>query len=190
MTKPATSTLGARVRALRKSAKLTLVELSKLSGVALATLSRIETGRMTGTLECHQAIAKAFGIPLPDLYREVAAETPLVVLRRRAQANTDRFVYGKGAVMEMLTSKIFAKRMMPMLVALAPGRGTESEESQPSVEKFLYVLMGVVQAQVGTESHRLKAGDALYFAGSLPHSWRNAGRGKAQCLCVTSPPAL
>lgn len=190
MTKPTTSTLGTRIRALRKSAKLTLVELSKLSGVALATLSRIETGRMTGTLECHQAIAKAFGIPLPELYREMAAETPLVVLRRRAQANSDRFVYGKGAVMEMLTSKIFAKRMMPMLVTLAPGRGTESEASQPSVEKFLYVLSGAVHVQVGTESHRLKAGDALYFAGSLPHTWRNAGRGKAQCLCVTSPPAL
>lgn len=188
--KEPTNTLGARIRSLRQEAKLTLAELSKLSGVALATLSRIETGKMTGTLESHQAIAKAFGLPLPDIYREVAAETPLVIVHRRSQTNGDRFVYGKGATFEMLTSKVFAKRMMPMLVTLAPGRSTQVEESQPGVEAFLYILSGTVEARVGADHHRLSAGDTLYFAAALPHVWRNPGQTVARCLCVTSPPAL
>ena len=188
--KPTRNALGTRLRTLRTEAKLTLAELSKLSGVALATLSRIETGRMTGTLESHMAIAKTLGIPLPDLYREVAAETPLVVVHRKTQTDGDRFVYGQGATFQMLTSKVFAKRMMPMLLTLAPGKGTQSEASQPGVEKFLYVLSGIVEAQVGADRQRLRAGEALYFAASLTHHWRNAGRTVAQCVCVTSPPAL
>jgi len=186
----AKNTLGARIRSLRREGKLTLAELSKLSQVALATLSRIETGKMTGTLESHMAIAKVLGVPLPDLYRDVAAETPLVILHPRGQPNGDRFVYGKGAAFEMLTSKVFAKRMMPLLLTLAPGRSTQSEESQPGVEKFLYVLSGTIEAQVGADHHRLQAGDALYFAAALPHHWRNPARVAARCLCVTSPPAL
>lgn len=169
---------------------MTLAELSKLSGVALATLSRIETGRMTGTLESHMAITKAFGIPLPELYRDLAAETSLVVLHRKTQTDGDRFVYGKGAAFEMLTAKIFAKRMMPLLLTLAPGRTTQAEESQPGVEKFLYVLAGTIDTKVGADRHRLEAGDALYFAASLSHLWKNSGKTVARCLCITSPPAL
>ncbi len=188
--KTPTTMLGKRIRSLRSSAKLTLVELSKLSGVALATLSRIETGRMTGTLESHMAIARALGTPLPDLYREVASETPLVIVQRKRQDVADRFFYGKGAAFEMLTSKVFAKRMMPLLLTLSPGRATQSEESQPGVEKFLYVMSGRVEARIGGESHRLSAGDALYFAAALPHHWRNPGTTAARCLSITSPPSL
>lgn len=188
--RPTTTSLGARIRSLRRAAKLTLTELSQLSGVALATLSRLETGRMTGTLDSHMAIAKALGVPLPELYREVAAETPLVIVHRRAQPNSDRFVYGKGATFEMLTSKVFAKRMMPLLITLAPGKSTQVEESQPGVEAFLYIVSGTIEAQVGADRHRLQAGDTLYFAAALPHGWRNTGRRVATGVCVTSPPAL
>lgn len=41
--------IGKRIREARKAKKITLVELSNLTGVAQATLSRIETGVMTGT---------------------------------------------------------------------------------------------------------------------------------------------
>lgn len=190
MTLKPTNTFGARIRMLRRQANLTLAELSERAGVALATLSRVETGRMTGTLESHLAVAKALGIPLPDLYRDVAAETPLVVLRRAKDRNGDQFVYGKGATFQMLTSKVFGKRMMPILLALAPGKTTQPEESQPSVEKFLYVISGAIEARISTEHHRLAAGDSIYFAASLSHQWRNPGKTMARCLCITSPPAL
>lgn len=190
MTELTQNVLGQRIRKLRGQANLTLAEFSRLSGVALATISRIETGKMTGTLESHMGMAKALGIPLPELYRDMQAETPLVVVRRGGGPAGDKFFYGKGAAYEMLTSKIFAKRMMPMLLVLAPGKATQAEESQPSVEKFLYVLKGTVEAHVGTEKHLLKAGDTLYCAASLSHHWRNPGKTEAQCICVISPPSL
>ena len=60
--------LGARIRELRKEKKLTLVEISKKTGVAQATLSRIETGSMIGTVESHQKIADVIGVSLAELY--------------------------------------------------------------------------------------------------------------------------
>ena len=54
--------IGSVIRNLRKSQGLTLLKLSEMSKVALATLSRIETGKMTGTLESHMQIARALEI--------------------------------------------------------------------------------------------------------------------------------
>ena len=63
--------LGQRIRTLRKAKGLTLVEISEKTGVAQATLSRIETGTMVGTVECHEKIAETLGIGLAELYSGV-----------------------------------------------------------------------------------------------------------------------
>ena len=62
--------VGEIIHKLRKSKKMTLLELSNTSGVALATLSRMENGKMTGTLESHMNICKALEVNLPDLYKD------------------------------------------------------------------------------------------------------------------------
>ena len=56
--------LGGRIRALRKENGLSLEQLSAKSGVALATLSRIENGKGTGTFRTHRRIAEALQIPI------------------------------------------------------------------------------------------------------------------------------
>ncbi len=75
--------LGARIRALRKEQDLSLEQLSQKSGVALATLSRLDNGTGSATFKTHQKIAGALGIVITDLYRgcersydEVAALQP------------------------------------------------------------------------------------------------------------------
>ena len=50
--------IGNKIRELRKKKEITLIEFSKMTGVAQATLSRIETGDMPGTIECHHKILK------------------------------------------------------------------------------------------------------------------------------------
>ncbi|MFC1594663.1 helix-turn-helix domain-containing protein [Candidatus Omnitrophota bacterium] len=62
--------LGKTIRRIRKDQNLTLQELSNRSGVALATLSRIENNRMSGTLTSLKDVATAFGLRLSDLIKE------------------------------------------------------------------------------------------------------------------------
>src|SRR3989338_2863672 len=59
---------GELVRALRRAQRLTLAELARRSGIDQATLSRIETGKMTGTVESHRVIAQAMGLRPAELY--------------------------------------------------------------------------------------------------------------------------
>ena len=75
--------VGQIIKKLRKENGLTLVELSKESGVALATLSRIENGRMTGTLKSHIKICEALDIVLTDLYKNLSASKKTLEVRTK-----------------------------------------------------------------------------------------------------------
>jgi quercetin dioxygenase-like cupin family protein len=181
--------VGEIIHALRKERKMTLLELSNKSGVALATLSRMENGKMTGTLESHMNICKALEISLPELYRDLEASTKTVDVQTK-KTRTDVFVHDKKATSEMLAPNILNKKMMPTMIKIAKGGNTHNEETKPGIEKFAYVLDGKVEANIGEERYVLGRGDTLYFESSTPHRFRNVGAGEARLICVITPPAL
>jgi len=178
--------IGARLRELRKSRQLTLVELSKKSGVALATLSRIETGKRPGTLKVHFMIAKAFDMSLPEFYS--AMEKPLPTEKR--EGYTDFFVHNDAASSVILTKNIVSKRMLPVLIKLSSKGKTPQEQQHPGSEKFLYVLKGRVEAVVGKEKHILKKGATLYFDASQPHYITNKTNKEVRLICILTPTSL
>ena len=185
-------TVGGQLRALRKSQGIRLVELAKASGVDAATISRIETGRMTGTLECHMKLARALGAKLTQLYAEIEeAQAKGAVAVQAPSARTEVYVHQAGkSSMAMLTTEVLKKKLMPVLITIEPGGSTHKEEAKVGTEKFIYVLEGELEAKVGEEIHHLKRRSTLYFDASLPHQLRNPGSKVVRCLAVTTPPAL
>ncbi|MCM8760846.1 MAG: XRE family transcriptional regulator [Candidatus Omnitrophica bacterium] len=181
--------VGAIIHKLRKDKKMTLLELSNKSGVALATLSRIENGKMTGTLESHMRICQALEISLPDLYRDMVASTRKLEVQTQKN-RTDVFIHDRKAASEILAPGILNKKMMPTLIRIASGGNTPKEETKTGVEKFLYILDGKVEAVIGSEKYPLSKGDTLYFESSVPHYFRNTGKGDARLISVVCPPTL
>ena len=185
-----TKTIGGRLRELRKKQGMTLVELAKTSGVDAATISRIETGRMTGTLESHLRLSRALGAKLADVYAGLEQAKGAVAVQAPS-ARAEVYVHQAGkSSMTMLTTEVLKKKLMPVLITIEPGGSTHKEEAKVGTEKFLYVLEGELEARIGEEAHTLKRGATLYFDASLPHSLRNAGSKTVRCLAVTTPPAL
>lgn len=185
-------TIGSRLRALRKEQDVTLLELAKTSGVDAATISRIETGRMTGTLESHLKLARALGVKLTNLYGGIEqAQGRGGAAVQAPSSRTEVYVHQAGkSSMAMLTTEVLRKKLMPVLITIEPGGRTHPEEAKVGTEKFIYVLDGELEAKVGGETHALKRGATLYFDASLPHMLRNPGGKTARCLAVTTPPAL
>ncbi|MFH1406777.1 MAG: XRE family transcriptional regulator, partial [Candidatus Omnitrophota bacterium] len=133
--------VGKIIRELRKEKDMTLEELSRRSGVAVATLSRIETERMTGTLVSHSQIARSLGITLPELYRQIEKERETKGAEHKPrQAKADHFVYDKYSSYEILTRDVLKKKMMPIALNIKQGGHTHKEESPYGTEKFIYVL--------------------------------------------------
>ena len=178
--------LGERLRILRKTRKMTLQELSKKSGVQVASLSRMENNAMTGTLRSHVNICEALGISLVDFYRE-AEDAHKVVSLIKPSVEPESFTHSGKFTVEMLTTKVSGKRMLPVLVRIQKGGKTQEEKSSPGTEKFIYVLEGRLRLKIGKEFYDLRKGDSIYFDASLSHYIQNPGKAIARALSLVSP---
>ena len=181
--------IGKKIKALREDKGLTLAEVSERCGVAPATLSRIENGRMVGKIDSHRKICEALGIHLAELYRDLRSEQGGVPIESETEKK-DVFVHDEKTSSIILTSQVLSKKMIPILIRLAPQGKTHTEEASDPTEKFLYCLEGNVRVTVGGKSYSLNPGDRLYFDATLQHFIENVGKGEARCLSVSSPPSL
>ena len=178
--------LGLKIRDIRREKKVTLIELSRLTEVAQATLSRIETGLMIGTVESHEKIAEALGVSLAQLYEGIDKRYNRIA---HQNASDQRKVTAKTDDMccELLTHEISKKKMIPLLITLAGHGKSQMEETERGVEKLFFVLEGSVKMLVGEKEYLLSPQDTLYFDGSIPHQIINGGAKQAKLFCTISP---
>ena len=181
--------LGNRIRQLRKSKNLTLVEVAKSTGIDQATLSRIENGKMTGTLDSHRRIAEVLGIRLSELYDSVMQQLTASKDKKSLQ-RFETFSHSGGTVAELLATGVLQKKMMPVLLKIKGKGRTETEEYPAFSERFVYILKGSVEARIGKDVWGLAQNQSLYFNASQPHSFKNKLKTETQILSVTTPVSL
>jgi len=179
--------IGDKIRDLRKARKVTLIELSEKTGVAQATLSRIETGVMLGTVESHQAIAETLGISLGDLYSDIDSRREKIEHTQPTEQKVEK--RGKASI-QVLTSSALKKKMLPTLITLESSSELSVQKEEVGVEKFVYCLKGEVEIKLDKASYKIKSKESLYFDASLPHTLKNSASKPAELFSVTSPPKI
>ena len=177
--------IGKKIKALRKERKMTLEELSRDSGVQIATLSRMEHDVMTGTLQSHINICKTLKISLSDFYRDLENAGKIVSVTKKEKFLVQPRKYST----EILTTKISDKKMMPLLIRLQKGGATQKDPGSVGTEKFLYVLEGKLTAKIGKDDYNLLKGDSIYFDASFAHVFQNSGKSESRAIVVLSPPS-
>ena len=177
--------LGQRIRTLRKAKGLTLVEISDKTGVAQATLSRIETGTMIGTVECHEKVAEALGIGLAELYSGVDKRYEQIARQDKESRKVTH--HTKDVQVELLTQESSKKKITPLLLTLQGGGKTEKESYERGVEKFVWALDGNIKIRLDQDEIALKPQESLYFDASLPHQISNEGQKPSKVFIAVSP---
>lgn len=184
--------IGKRLKELREQKNMSLKELSEQSGVQIATLSRIENLKMTGTINSHLNIAKVLGVELVDLYNhadQTETQTPSAQITK-PQTTAESFTYNDLASYEILTTQLFKKKMMPIVLRIEPQGKTNPEQNPAGAERFVFVLEGEVTAYIGKDAYTLKPNSSLYFDASLEHHFENNGKKTAKVISVITPVAL
>ena len=181
--------LGARIRKLRKEKGLTLVEIAEKTGIAQATLSRVETGSMSGTVESHEKIAEAIGIGLAELYSGVDRRYEEISILKKEDAKKVT-QHNQSFHIELLTTQSSRKKITPLLMTLQGESQIPAESNELGVEKFLYILEGEVNVTVDQTEYAMKAADTLYFDASLRHQIKNSQKTPAKILAAVSPSKL
>ncbi len=181
-------TIGKKLREFRQAKDWSLAELAKRSGVALSSLSRMETSKMTGTLDSHLRVARALGVRLAELYAGLDSSGLIVEVRKESDA--DPVAAGKESLLVPLASMPLQKKMLPAVMHLPPKKSTQKQRGPAGSERFIYVLKGQLEAKVGDQTVKAGAGDSVYLQASVPHTLSNPGTTPLVAVSVTCPPTL
>lgn len=178
--------IGASIRAVRRRRGLTLRQVADLSGVTESFLSQVERDIASPSIATLRRIAVALGTSIGVILDEAGPHGQLV---RAADRRVVSYP-GLKARDEFLTDGS-AGRLQVIMSIVEPGGGTGPEAyTHESDEECLIVLEGTLDLWVGSEQHRLGAGDAIRYSSRVPHRNENPGPDTARVLFVITPPSF
>ncbi|WP_323776528.1 XRE family transcriptional regulator [Leisingera sp.] len=183
--------LGARLRHLRKTRQLTLSGLASLSGVAVSTISKIENGALSPTLDKVLRLAEGLGLTIGQLIGDEESEDSPPNSRFAPSREGDGVVIDtENYVYRYLCPELTNKRMVPIHAHL---KASSIREFGPlerhGGEEFLIVMDGEVV--VHSEFYApvtLKRGESIYLDSTMGHAYVSAGESDAEVFCICTEP--
>jgi transcriptional regulator with XRE-family HTH domain len=178
--------IGPSLRGARRRQGMTLRQVADAAGVTESFLSQVERDLASPSIATLRRIAVALNTSIGVILDEAGPHGQLV---RAADRRVVSYP-GLKARDEFLTDGNNG-RLQVILSVVEPGGGTGPEAySHESDEECLVVLEGSLDLWVGTEQHRLEAGDAIRYSSRIPHRNENPGPGTARILFVITPPSF
>ena len=179
--------IGERLKKVRLEKGYTLKDVAAQSGYSKALISRIENGNVSPSINSLLKIAGALDIKPYDLFLPSQEAGPSIVFK--ADRKKTKMADGKVEI-EFLTDQTEEKKIEPLLMTAERGASTGSELGGNSGEIWTMLLKGQIELTLGEKKHVLEEGDCAYFKASIPHNFKNIGRGKSVAFCVVTPPGL
>jgi transcriptional regulator with XRE-family HTH domain len=160
-----------RLRALRTTLGFSLDELATRTNLSPSTISRVETGKRTISLDVLLPLAKALHIDL-DVLLDVRNDDDVVI-----RPTPDRSGKRTTWLLSRPTSSTSALK-----VRLEPTRTPMEQRVHPGHDWF-FVLEGRVRLSLGDREVMVEAGEAAEFATMTPHAFSAVG-GPAEVIMI------
>ncbi|MGI6092769.1 MAG: helix-turn-helix domain-containing protein [Veillonellaceae bacterium] len=167
------STFGSNLKEARLKRGWTLKQLSELSGVSVAMLSKIETGEKIPTIRVAGQISASLSLSISDLVGDNVQPKQCVVIRKEARKRVFNPLTGLEA--QLLSPGIpysgldltYATLPPHSSSRLIPPHARGSEEYCIVAEGQLTVILNQ------TDSYNLHAGDSIFFKADVYHEIQN-----------------
>ena len=164
--------VGRRLRSVRTARRMTLDDLSRMTGISVSTLSRLESGGRKPTLELLLPLAQTFGLPLDDLVGAPPIGDPRVhpppVRRNGMTVIPLSHIPGPQQALKMV---IPATKDAPRL-------------TRHEGHEWMYILSGELRLIVGDHDSVLLPGQAAEFDTRTAHWFGSTGRGPVEILSL------
>ena len=180
--------LGERVRQIRKQKNWTLEDVSKETGLARSTLSKIENNQMSPTFDVVQKLASGLGISMPQLFRP-SSQSRTMGRRTITRKDEGRPHPTPTYEHELLCNELTNKRMIPFKSRVRARDFAEfGDWVRHDGEEFLYVLDGELTFYSEYyEPVSLRQGDSLYYDSGMGHACVSTSAEDAEILWICTP---
>jgi transcriptional regulator with XRE-family HTH domain len=178
-------TLGADLRALRKSRGLTLVDLSEALGRSVGWLSQVERDLSDLSTTDLRQIAGVLDVPVSMLLQRsaVPGEEAAHVVRQDARRPVGKPIPG---LVEGLLSPDLTDDFEMVHSTFAPFSRIDTPVTRPTQE-VAYLISGVLEIEIAGTIHTIRAGDSFRIRGES-FRWSNPTDTEAVAIWVIAPP--
>ncbi|WAI80949.1 MULTISPECIES: helix-turn-helix domain-containing protein [Achromobacter] len=182
------SSLGMRLRALRRARSMTLKELSALTGVALSTLSKMELGQVSISYAKFAAVARALDVDIAALFGPVTApetDGPAPSALRCTLAESPGYLTGTYDY-KLLAGQYPQRSMTPMYGRILARDESEFDDyMRHAGQEFLVVLEGELEIRFENgESLVLAKHETAYFDSGVGHIYLSRSAKPAEVMVV------
>ena len=180
MTEPPATRIAANLRHLRERGGLSIVALAERSGVARATLTKLEAGKGNPTVDTLYALADALGVALGEVIG--AAPPARISVIRSGEGSRVH-----GAISARLVDRVHGHRLTELYEIGFSIRTRHADPHPTGVVEQLFVTAGRVRVGPADEPVELGPGDFIRFPGDVAHLYQALG-GPAQGVLVMTQP--
>lgn len=180
-TSPDERQIGMRIRAARRSQKMTLAALAEKTQLDKGFLSRVERGEKSASVGTLHTVSAVLGVALSTLLGEANPKDEIQVVRSGGRTRVAGSTAGEHAYEAIALGGNGSGVSVTVVEVGTHGDRTSEHHAG---EELIYILEGRVKATFGTHTVVLNRDDSVRFPGYLPHSLRAEGRGKARALIV------
>jgi len=180
--------IGQKIRALRQDRRMTLEELSSLTGLSKSYISEAERGIASISITALQKIAHALDLVLSDFFPGPSPSPNANGMRivRAAQRTEFRMEASPDRTFASLAAHFPGGVLEPLIITLMPGHARVEPYTHPG-EEFVLVLEGMLTVLVDGEEHELGMGDTVHLSSLVPHNWENRTDRVVRVAAVSTP---
>ncbi|MEL6959346.1 MAG: helix-turn-helix domain-containing protein [Pseudomonadota bacterium] len=177
-------TLGADLRALRKSRGLTLADLGEALGRSVGWLSQVERDMSEPSISDLRQMARALDVSMSSLFRSAAPEDEQGIIVR-SDARRPIGSRAAGLVEELLSPDLTDDFEM-VHSTFEPGGEIAEPVTRPTQEVG-YIVSGRLDLWIDGKTFSLKQGDSFRIRGE-PFRWMNPYAAPCVAIWVIAPP--
>lgn len=175
--------VGRRLREIRSESGLTIRDLARRSGLNVNTLSMIENGNSSPSLETLQQLSITLEMPITAFFENSAPRNQIVHYPASQRPNV---AFSQGTL-EELGASASGPGAETFLITLEPLSDSGDDAIVHTGHETVFCLDGQLTYTVEDRDFVLAPGDSLFFEAHLPHRWRNTSKGPTRALLVLCP---
>lgn len=178
--------LGQRLRSLRQTAGLSQRALAKKVGVASATISLMEAGKVSPSVGSLKRVLEGIPIGLSEFF--AFEPEPDQSVFYAAEELTE---IGRGGLsLQQIGGSSFGRSLQILKETYALHADTGRVMYEHEGEEGGVVISGRVEVTVGDQRKILGPGDAYFFQSRKPHRFRQVGPEEAVVISACTPPTF
>ncbi|MEJ2366099.1 MAG: cupin domain-containing protein [Deltaproteobacteria bacterium] len=175
--------VGQQIRSIRVRRGLSIRALADMSDLSPNTLSLIERGKTSPSVNTLQQIAHSLQLPITAFFESRNSDIRVV----HQKAGLRPGIVLKHGIMKDLGVGMPRLGAEPLIITLESKADSGQTPIVHTGREFVYCLEGHILYTIENEEFELSPGDSLLFDAYLPHRWKNTDNTPSRALIVLCP---